>query len=167
MKKQFLFSLIFIFNLSLCFSQKYFLDGVYLESDVELSAKIDGLRKLTDAQLGSFVEIRMAQDSLGFRDAWFDGKELRLVTVFSKQNFEYKKANWYFYKGRLIYAESFISDKEDNRILAIDEKYYLDNEHLFKWMQGDQQVEKNSVNFTKAANGIAEQALKLKMENKN
>jgi hypothetical protein len=148
------------------FSQQNILDGVYLESDEELVAGIESIKKDIDAQIPSYTKIEKAKDSLGYRGAYFDGKELKMVTVFYKEKELYKSVSWYFSKGKLVYAESSWTHAH-RRTDFNDEKLYLENEHLFWWTIGGTSVEKTSVRFTKAAEDIGEYALKLKMENGN
>ncbi|MEO8086245.1 MAG: hypothetical protein ABI763_05475 [Bacteroidota bacterium] len=157
-----------LFLLVICtlpsFAQNEFLDGVYLSSDEELIKEINQQKELIDKKMSAYHKVEKVRDSLGYRNAYFDGKELKLVIVFYRENNLDKTKHWYFQKGKLVYGESTIS--------AIgygsqkDEKLYLDNEHLFWWTIGGIPVDRNSVMFKKSANELGYYSLQLIMENK-
>ena len=71
-------------------SQSTILDGVYLQSDEEMIVRIENIKKTLDENLSSFKEIEKA-DSAGYRYAYFDGQELKIVKSFYKEKELYKK----------------------------------------------------------------------------
>ena len=146
------------------FSQNNILEGVYLESDEEIIAKIDLIKKELDGNIASLTEVEKT-DSAGYRYVYFDGHELKIIKSFYKENELYKSASWYFHKGRLIYAESFWTD-ESMITWFSDERLYFENEHLLQWIIGNTIIDKSSAQFKKASEEIVSFALKLKLENR-
>ena len=135
-----------------------------LSSEESQVLKIERQKRSIDSAIPSYNKIEKSRDSLGYRIVYYDGKELRLIEVFYKENGIDKKASWYFNKGLLFYCESEWIRADGNRI-SDDEKYYLADEHLIKWIIGENDVDTNSYGFLKAAKSIADYALKLKLEN--
>ncbi|CAN5679959.1 hypothetical protein BH11BAC1_BH11BAC1_23450 [soil metagenome] len=146
------------------FAQNEFPDGVYLPSDEELIKEINQQKEHIDQQISAYRKVEKAKDSLGYRNAYYDEKELKLVTVFYRESNLDKTKRWYFQKGKLVYGESTISTIGYGT--QKDERLYLDNEHLFWWTIGGNPVDRNSVMFQKSANELGYYSLELIMENK-
>jgi len=151
-------------NLMLAFSapaQMGILDGVYLESDEEVVARIESIKADIDAHLSSYTKIEKAKDSLGYRYAYYKGNELKKIKAFHKNQDNFQSASWYFQNGKVILAVSILTDAPEKTIFN-SEKLYFDNEQLTVWIVAGKPIDKNSNYFKRTASTMPANFSKLK-----
>ena len=144
-------------------AQQTVLDGVYLKADQEQINEIEKIKQDINDHLTSYVKTIKAVDSSGSRHVYTDGKETKLVTVVYNDNEVKRNVSWYFNREQLVYAETIWTNTSDGE-LFINEKYYLNNGHLFAWIQNGTPMQKGSDAFNREAEQLAAYALKLKTE---
>jgi hypothetical protein len=75
-----------------------------------------------------------------------DKRVIKMVTLLYKDNNLDKKTEIYYSNGQMIFHESIWTDT--NGKIVNDEKSYLQNHHLIKWIAGNgKEVDQNSKDF--------------------
>jgi|SRR6185436_1277331 len=140
--------------------------GLLVKSDEEQITEIHKMTQEIKANLNSYKKVEKFKDSIDYRYIYKKGKEVRLISIYSKdqhQNLSYVK-EWYFHNGQLIFAEQITTEGKSNSIID-KEKMYFDNEQLFTWIQSGNKVDRNSDRFKKTAEELRGYAEELRIEN--
>lgn len=119
--------------------------GIFFQSEDRIS-NIDKARQEIDAVLESCYKIEKQNDSLGTRYIYVKDNELQLITFEYKDKKIYKKTEWYFQKGQLIFSEQIVKNNLTNK-LADDQKFYVNNNHLLAWFKFESKVDPASAEF--------------------
>jgi hypothetical protein len=164
MKKYLLYLFLILLPGSYCFAQDSILEGTYQATEEELISKIDNLKKNIISELSRYNKVENSKGSSGSSNAYFDGKELKLVRTLYKEKALYQSVSWYFHRGMMVLGESYLTDASQS-VMTPDEKIYLQNERIFYLKRGEKRVEKSSLEFKKASEAIGAQVLRLKSEN--
>lgn len=126
-------------------------------------ASIDKVKEAIKNKIGNLIQIEYMKDSTGYRDAYSDGNELQLVSIFIKDNTIDKHLAWYFSKGQLIYVEQNWQNNITNRLID-NEKLYLCNGHLTCLIKNGVRTPINSKEFQRADSATAPYGEKLELE---
>ena len=138
--------------------------GLLVKSDEEQITSIDKITQEIKANLSSYTKSEKVKDNSGYSYVYTKQNELQLIVAFYKDKDVDKNVEWYFRYGRLIYSEQIRTDKATNKIVD-NEKFYLDNEHLFAWFKSGKKVDVNSPEFKKTADELTAYADKLRADN--
>ena len=115
--------------------------------------------------IGSYQKKEKFKDSTGYRSAYYNGKELQLVSSFYHDTVTEKHVDWYFQNSRLIFSVQLWIDKKTKDTLDY-ERYYLSNEQLIAWFKFNQLVERNTVLFKKLNYRMQDYIYDLKGDNR-
>jgi hypothetical protein len=104
----------------------------------EIKANIDQYRKKVEKSGESTLNI--------IKTTYSDKKVVKMVTLSYKDNNLDKRTEIFYSGGEMIFHESIWTD--NNGKIVNDEKSYLENHHLIKWITGNgKEMDKNSKEF--------------------
>ena len=139
--------------------------GEATQQPVREIAVIDKIKDEIKNNSNDFKKVEKLKDTTGYRNAYFKGKKLQLISAYYKDTSTIKKVDWYFQKGLLIFSEKLWTDRKTNDTLDY-EKYYLSNERLIAWFKFDTPVERKSVAFKKVDYKMRDYIKDLKLDNR-
>jgi len=166
MKTSFFVAATFLFLTRVAYPQISDIDLAVLlmKSDEEQIKDIDQMRQEIKNNLNSYSKSEKVKEHSGYRTVYRKGKDLQLIAVNQKDHSVDKRVEWYFHNGQLIYCEQAWTDRSTNKIID-QEKFYLENEHLFAWFKNGQAINAASEDFKKTADELNAYAANLKSEN--
>lgn len=130
--------------------------------------EITSINKIKDeikSNINDFKKVQKANDTTGYRNAYFKGKKLQLVSAYYRDTSTVKLVDWYFQKGQLIFSEQLWTDVKTKDTLN-RERFYLQNERLIAWFKFDQPVDRKSVAFKKVDSKMRDYIKDLKLDNR-
>ncbi|MBK5284958.1 MAG: hypothetical protein JJE25_06115 [Bacteroidia bacterium] len=155
----------------LFFSQGIYSQSLYRPAEsatqqpfVQMGA-IDKVKEEIKNNIDSYQKKEKSKDTTGYRNAYFKGSELQLVSAYYKDTATEKHVEWYFQNGQFIFSVQLWIDKKNNDTLDY-QRYYLANERLIAWLKFDKPVDRNSVIFKKLNYRMRDYIGELKDDNK-
>jgi len=137
---------------------------LWAKSDKEQIADIDNMSWEIKANLNKYTKTVKVSDSTVYRYVFMKGSELKQITVFGKDQNIDKYVVWYFHNEQLIYSEQLWTDSSIPKMID-NEKFYLDNEHLFVWFKDNKCIDNSSSDFKKMADDLTDYASDMKTAN--
>jgi hypothetical protein len=102
---------------------------------------IDKTRNSIKSNIDKYTKTAATYDTSGYRYVYKDGNKVCMIMVDYRDmrvpgTYIDKKVEWYFSNDQLIYSQQVWVDLKTNEIVD-NEKFYLNNNHLFSWIQTD------------------------------
>lgn len=141
------------------------IQGLIGQPDTLQLDKIDSLKINTLKNLPSFTKLVKVNNETGNRIVYLKNNDLKLITVYSKDNNIEKNVEWYFSDGELIYSEQKWIDLTTGKVIN-NEKIYVSNGHLIACEKTNGKfVDQDSDEFKDLDKRFAEYGEKLEKEN--
>jgi hypothetical protein len=156
--KNFILALaIVIAQTTVCFAQDYNQIADIDKKVMEIKANIDKYRMKVKKSGDSSIRITTT--------TYRDKSVIKMITLVYKDNNLDKKTEIYYSNGQMIFHESIWTDS--NGKIVNDEKSYLQNHHLIKWIAGNgKEVDQNSNDFKWWDNQLSENSKSWACETK-
>jgi hypothetical protein len=146
-----------------------FISGVFAQADPQQISNINKTRKEIKSDVPNFQKIDTIRNSSGSRDAYSNGKELKLVIITAKDNEHNinKYTEWYFSDGHLIYCEQLWTNNVTGTTIN-HEKFYLSGTQMIDWIKtGDKHVDALTDGYKKMESTLIAYGEKLETEYAN
>jgi len=166
MKEYFLIIVTCLFFCQCVYSQSLYrpAEAATQQPVVQMGA-IDKLKEEIKNNIESFQKKEKFKDTTGYRNAYYKGNELQLISAYYKDTATEKHVDWYFQNGQFIFSVQLWTDKKSKDTLDY-QRYYLTNERLIAWLKYDKPVDRNSVIFKKLNYRMRDYIGELKDDNR-